>query len=201
MNVDLARKEINALLESLEVPTYFRAMAVNWSRNGNPIITTTAYSVAEDLLGHAEKIGRIFTKNTLISALPDIDYFRAKVNMLSTKDSEGNVWNSREVHEELMEYIMDYDKLCHASPPRWLGNPEYLETKSHSSMVFSFTTAEDRDNFIAFGPIWVFNQRCTITKYEDRPHIFACRNCGSFAHKLCDTPACLKWGGKDHASN
>src|SRR5260370_426393 len=38
-------------------------MAVSWSRNGNPIITTTAYGVAEDLLGHAEKIGRIFTKN------------------------------------------------------------------------------------------------------------------------------------------
>ena len=163
-------------------------MAVNWSRNGNPIITTTAYGVAEDLLGHAGEIGRIFMKNTLISALLDIDYFQAKVNMLSTKDFEGNIWNSREIHEELMEYTMDYDKLCHASPPRWLGNDEYLEIKSHSSMVFSFTTAEDRNKFIGYGPIWVFNQCCTITTYEECPHIFACRNCGSFSHKMCDAP-------------
>src|SRR5260370_21131421 len=62
-NVDVARKDINTLLESFEVPTYFRAMVVNWSRNGNLIITTTDNGVAEDLLGHAEKIGRIFTKN------------------------------------------------------------------------------------------------------------------------------------------
>ena len=142
-------------------------MAVSWSRNGNPIVTTTVYGVAEDLLCHAEKIRRIFTKNTLISALPDIDYYQVKVNMLCTKDIAGNTRNSREIHEELMEYIMDYDKLCHTSPPCWLGNQEYLETKSHSSMVFSFTTAEDRDLFIGYRPIWVFNQHCTITLYED----------------------------------
>ncbi len=65
----------------------------------------------------------------------------------------------------------------------------------------TFTTTEDRDKFIAFGPIWVFNQCCSITKYEDCPHIFACQNCGSFAHKLCDTPACLKCRGKDHTTN
>ncbi len=100
-----------------------------------------------------------------------------------------------------MEYVMGYDRLCHASPPHWLGNQEYLEAKSYSSMVFSFTTAEDRGKFIAYGPIWVFNQRCTITQYEDRPHIFACRNCGSFAHKICDTPACFKCGGKDHTTD
>ena len=106
-------------------------------------------------------------RNTLISALPDIEYFHAKVNMLSTKDFEGNIWNSREIHEELMEFAMDYDKLRHASPPHWLGNLEYLEAKSHSSMVFSFTTTEDRDKFIGYGPIWIFNQHCTITLYED----------------------------------
>ena len=99
------------MLDSLQVPAYFCVMAVNWLRNGNLIITTIAYGTAEDLLCHAEKIGKIFTKNTLVSALPDIDYFRAKVNMLSTKDFEGNVRNSREIHEELMEYVMDYDKL------------------------------------------------------------------------------------------
>ncbi len=200
-NADIARKEINTLLDTLEVPMYFRVMAVNWSRNGNPIITTTASGMAKDLLSHSEMIGKIFTGNTLISALPDIEYFRAKVNMLSTKDFEGNVRNSVEIHGELMEYILGYNKLHHASPPRWLGNQEYLDAKSHSSMVFSFTTAEDRDKFLVFGPIWVFNQRCTITRYEDRPHIFACQNCGSFAHKICDTPACLKCGGKDHATN
>src|SRR5260221_14599532 len=117
-------------------------MAVNWSRNGNPIITTTASGMAEDLLAHSEKIGRIFTGNTLISALPDIEYFRAKVNMLSTKDFEGNVRNSVEIHGELMENILGYKKLHHASPPRWLGNQEYIAAKSHSSMVFGFTTPE-----------------------------------------------------------
>ncbi len=66
-------------------------MAISWSRNGNLIITTMAYGVAEDLLGHAKKIRRIFMKNSLISALPDIDYYRAKVNMLCTKDSKGNI--------------------------------------------------------------------------------------------------------------
>ena len=91
-------------------------MAISWSRNGNPIITTTAYGVTEDLLGHAEKIGKIFTKNTLILALLDTDYYQARVNMLSMKDTEGNICNSREIHEELMEYIMDYNKLCHTSP-------------------------------------------------------------------------------------
>src|SRR5258707_2788751 len=200
-NADIARKEINTLLDTLEVPMYFRVMAVNWSRNGNPIITTTASGMAKDLLSHSAMIGKIFTGNTLISALPDIEYFRAKVNMLSTKDFEGNVQNSVEIHGELMEYVLGYNKLRHASPPRWLGNQEYLDAKSHSSMVFSFTTAEDRDKFLAFSPIWVFNQRCTITRYKDRPHIFACQNCGSFAHKICDTPACLKCGGKDHATN
>src|SRR5260370_22234851 len=100
-----------------------------------------------------------------------------------------------------MEYIMDYDKLCHTSPPCWLGNQEYLETKSHSSMVFSFTTAEDRDLFIGYGPIWVFNQCCTITLYEDQPHIFACRNCGSFTHKMCKAPTCLKCGSKEHSTS
>jgi len=73
-----------------------------------------------------------------------------------------------------MEYIMEYDKLHHASPLHWLGNKEYLDAKSHSSMVFSFTTIVDRDKFIALRLIWVFNQCCTITKYEDCPHIFAC---------------------------
>ena len=54
---------------------YFHAMAVNWSRNGNPIITTTASGTAEDLLAYSKKIGKIFTGNTLVSALPDIEYF------------------------------------------------------------------------------------------------------------------------------
>ncbi len=66
-------------------------MAVNWSRNGNPIITTTASGTAEDLLGHLVEIGKIFTGNMLVLALPDIEYFCAKVNMLSTKDCLGNV--------------------------------------------------------------------------------------------------------------
>ncbi len=100
-----------------------------------------------------------------------------------------------------MEYVVGYDKLCHASPLRWLGNQEYLEAKSHSSMVFSFTTAEDRSKFIAYRPIWVFNQRCTITQYEDRPHIFACHNCGSFTHKTCNAPTCFKCGSKDHTTD
>ena len=90
-NADIAHRDINMLLDTLEVPTYFRVMAVNWSRNGNPIVTTTSSGTAEDLLGHAVDIGKIFTGNTLVSALPDIEYFRAKVNMLSTKDSEGNI--------------------------------------------------------------------------------------------------------------
>jgi len=93
---------------------------------------------------------------------------------------------------------MDYNKLCHASPPCWLGNQEYLETKSHSSVVFSFTTTEDRDKFIGYGPIWVFNQHCMITPYEDQPHIFTCWNCGSFAHGMYEAPACLKCGSRDH---
>ncbi len=94
--------------------------------------------------------------------------------MLSTKDSEGNVHSSAEIHRELMEYIMEYDKLHHASPPCWLGNQEYLDAKSCSSMVFSFTTTEDRDKFIALRLIWVFNQHCMITKYDNHPHIFTC---------------------------
>ncbi len=166
-NADMACKEINTLLDNLEVPTYFRAMAVNWSRNGNPIITTTASGTAEDLLSHIKDIGRIFTNNTLILALPDMEYVHAKVNMLNTKDFEGNICNSKEVHEELMEYVIGYDMLRHASPPCWLGNLEYLEAKSHSSMVFNFTTTEDRERFISYGPIWVFNQQCTITPYEE----------------------------------
>ncbi len=117
------------------------------------------------------------------------------------KDFEGNICNSREVHEELMEYVTGYDKLHHASPLHWLGNPEYLEAKSHSLMVFNFTIAEDRDKFVGYGPIWVFNQCCTITLYEDHLHIFACWNCRSFAHRLCDTPTCLKCRGRDHATN
>src|SRR5258708_37563301 len=68
-------------------------------------------------------------------------------------------------------------------------------------MVFSFTTTEDRDKFTAYGPIWVFNQWCTITQYKDHPHIFACHNCGSFEHKMCNTPACLKCGSRDHTTN
>src|SRR5260370_36580708 len=68
-------------------------------------------------------------------------------------------------------------------------------------MVFSFTTAEDRDKLIGYGPIWVFNQCCTTTLYEDRPHIFACCHCGSFAHKLCDIPACFKCSSRDHTTD
>src|SRR5258708_1072375 len=90
-NVDIAHKEINTLLDTLEVPMYFHIMAVNWSRNGNLIITTMASGMVKDLLSHSEMIGKIFMGNTLISALPDLAYFRAKVNMLSTKDFEGNV--------------------------------------------------------------------------------------------------------------
>src|SRR5258708_376220 len=166
-NVDIAHKEINALLDMLEVPMYFCEMAVNWSRNGNLLITTIASGMAGDLLSHSEKIRKIFMGNKLISALPDIKYFYSKVNMLSTKDSEGNVCSSAEINRELMEYIIEYDKLHHASPPHWLSNQEYLDAKSHSSMVFSFTTTEDRDKFTAYGPIWVFNQWCMITQYED----------------------------------
>src|SRR5260370_8317145 len=104
--------------------------------------------------------------------------------MLSTKDPEGNVQNSRDIHEELMEFVMDYDKHQHASPPCWLGNTEYLEAKSHSSMVFSFTTMEDRNIFIGYRPIWVFNQHCTITLYENQPHIFLSHNSSTFTHHL-----------------
>src|SRR5258708_9986647 len=128
----------------------------------------------EDLLSHSKMIRKFFLGNTLISALPDIEYFHAKVNMLSTKDFEGNVQNSVKIHGELMEYILGYDKLCHPSPPCWLGNQGYLDAKSHPSIVFSFTTTEDRDKFIAFSPNWVFNQCCTITRYKDHPHIFTC---------------------------
>src|SRR5260370_13768442 len=85
-NVDLACRDINNLLDSLEEPTYFRVMVVNWSRNGNPVITTTASCTAGNLLSHADKIGKIFTDNTLVSALPDIKYFQLKVNMISMKD-------------------------------------------------------------------------------------------------------------------
>ncbi len=68
--------------------------------------------MVEDLLSHSKKTRKIFSGNMLISALPDIEYFHAKVNMLSPKDFEGNVWSSAEIHGELMEYIMEYDKLC-----------------------------------------------------------------------------------------
>src|SRR5258708_21176289 len=77
-NADVAQKEINGLLDTLEVPMYFHMMAVNWSRNSNPIITTMASGTAKDLLVHSKKIGKIFTGNTLILALPDIEYFQAK---------------------------------------------------------------------------------------------------------------------------
>ncbi len=102
-NADVAQKEINGLLDTLEVPMYFHMMAVNWSRNSNLIITTMASGTAKDLLVHSKKIGKIFTGNTLILALPDIEYFQAKVNMLSTKDFEGNVQNIAKIHSELME--------------------------------------------------------------------------------------------------
>ena len=67
-------------------------------------------------------------------------------------------------------------------------------------MVFSFTTNEDRDKLIGYGLIWVFNQCCMITKYEDCLHIFACRHCRSFSHKICDSPACMKCGSREHSS-
>src|SRR6266436_8449148 len=98
--------------------------------------------------------------------------------MLSTKDFEGNVQNSTKIHSKLMEYVVGYNRLCHASPLCWLGNLEYLEAKSHLSMVFSFTTTEDRAKFIAYGPIWVFNQQCTITQYED-----CCRQDNNLPHE------------------
>ena len=90
---------------------YFCTMAVNWSRNSNPVITTMASCTAGDLLSHMDKIGKIFTENMLISALLDLEYFQVKVNMISMKDFKGNMHTSREVHKELMEYIIGYDKL------------------------------------------------------------------------------------------
>ena len=67
-------------------------------------------------------------------------------------------------------------------------------------MVFSFTTNEDRDKLIGYRLIWVFNQCCMITKYEDCPHIFACQHCRLFAHKICDSLACMKCGSREHSS-
>ena len=50
-------------------------MVVNWSRNGNPVVTATASGTVGDLLSHVDKISKIFTENMLISMLPDIEYF------------------------------------------------------------------------------------------------------------------------------
>src|SRR5258708_24882473 len=95
------------MLDKKQIPHYFQVMAVGYSVAGNIKITMTHVCKASDLLTFREDITAIITNNKVISALPDKEHYRIKVNKIPTWYDVEHPMTINDVHKELTAYVVD----------------------------------------------------------------------------------------------
>src|SRR5260370_35974012 len=109
----------------------------------------------------------------------------------------------RNVHQELMAFIPEYDRMKKWKPPKWLRSEELIHSKQFTSIVLNLTCEKDKDMLLKLKYIKLFNFNCTITPYKNRLQIYQCGKCRMFSHATnsCTTPQCLSCGMKDHSTD
>ena len=104
------------------------------------------------------------------------------------------------IHDELSTYVPIYSKIRKWCALKWLGSEETIRAKNLASIMIDLTNEEDKKKFLELGMVTLFNNRCTITDYEEQTQIYPCGKCGMLSHRTlsCHTPRCLKCGSKEH---
>src|SRR5258708_10186070 len=97
-------------------------MAVGYLIARNVKITTTHTCKASDLMVFGEEMAAIITTNKVISVLPDEEHYRIKINKIPTWYDPEHPMTIGQVHQELMAYVPEYDKMKKWRPPKWLGS-------------------------------------------------------------------------------
>ena len=198
-----AHNQINNMLGKKQIPQYFWIMAVGYSVAGNIKITTTHTCKALDLLAFGKEIATIITNNKVISALPDEDHYRVKINKIPTWYDQDHPMTINDVHKELTAYVPEYDKMKKWRPPKWLSLDELIQSKQFVSIVINLTSRKDRNTLLNLRLVKLFNFNCTVTPYENRTQVYQCNKCGMFSHasNSCTTPCCRSCRSKDHTTD
>ncbi|KAF8320555.1 uncharacterized protein EI90DRAFT_3080587 [Cantharellus anzutake] len=76
--------KINDMLDAKNLPHYLRVMAVGYSLAGKVKITMAPTCCAADLEKYGKEIAATITDNKVLSALPDMEHFRVKINKIPT---------------------------------------------------------------------------------------------------------------------
>ncbi len=178
------RNRINNMLNQKQIPEYFQVMAVGYSIAGNIKISMTHACKAVDLMAFSEEIAEIIMKNKVISVLPDEDHYRVKINKILTWYDPECPMTIGHIHQELIAYVLEYDKMKKWRPPKWLGSDELVQSKQFASIIVDLTSERDRDTLLNLKSVKLFNFNCTVTPYENRIQVFQCNKCGMFSHAL-----------------
>jgi hypothetical protein len=197
------RKKINDMLERKNLPHYLRVMALGYSMAGNIKITTAPTCKASDLLEYGQEIAALIMSNEVLSVLPDMEHYHVKINKVPTHCGNNEPMTLSMIQSELCTYIPPYNDMRVWRSPKWLGSEETICAKNFASIVIDLANKADRDAMLSLKSVYLFNYRCTITPYVDRPQIYACSKCGMLSHRTetCCQPRCLKCGAKDHTMN
>jgi hypothetical protein len=88
------------------------------------------------------------------------------------------------------------------SEPRWLGGPDRLAGKHHSSIVFSFYDPDGEGfELMKHSPPHLFGRETTVCAFENRPTLLQCARCLHLGHTSPNCKrsktfiACTKCGG------
>jgi hypothetical protein len=117
------------------------------------------------------------------------------------RDAENRPVSSSVLRSELMK-----SKVCAGrrifSEPRWLGGPDRLAGKHHSSIVFSFYDPDGEGfELMKRSPPYLFGRETTVRAFESRPTLLQCARCLRLGHTSPNCKrsklfiACAKCGG------
>jgi hypothetical protein len=122
------------------------------------------------------------------------------------RDTDNRPVSSSVLRNELMK-----SKVCAGhrifSEPRWLGGPDRLAGKHHSSIVFSFYDPDGEGfELMKRSPPYLFGRETTVRAFESRPTLLQCARCLRLGHTSPNCKrsksfiACAKCGGPHQTS-
>lgn len=176
-----AVKVANDRLRELTGDATIRISTVCYSRNGRPVVTTCDNVSPETLVPFADIIyASVFghSARQKVHAYPDLPRHRVKLNGVPTKLPDGKDLTPEAVLTQLQlgpkAHKMDngvIPKSALACPPTWLIPLHRLrrESKTHSTVVLSFVSAEHARRFCAHKALTMFGKRCWTSPFTKHP--------------------------------
>lgn len=176
---------MNEALEKAQVEPWKRVAAVQYSLNGNITIIAREGCSGNDLLPHADLLApHIVPPGVTYTARPDITWYCVEIHGVPIRDLNGTPRSPESISEEIKFNWPLYGNFSKVALPRWKASLDtlYDTTKCLATIIVPFTKREDAEQLLTRKEIFLFNQRCSITAYEDRPPVRYCQKCWSIEH-------------------